>query len=60
MEASEYPNEQWVGIDLGTTTTSLAYVKIQENGKINIKMIQNVESGKDSTPSVVFYQDINK
>ena len=54
------PNKQWIGIDLGTTNSMVAFWSTKENikGKANgeIQVVQNVLSGHSSTPSMVFYK----
>ena len=47
---TEELEENWIGIDLGTTYTAAG---IWYNG--NVRMLQNWEDGKMTTPSVVSY-----
>ena len=57
-DTSNLPNTEWIGIDLGTTTTCVAHWQEGENGTGRVDVIQDSE-GHYTTPSVVAFRDFS-
>ena len=55
-DAAELPNEQWIGIDLGTTNTCCGIWVTRPDGRGDVQIIQD-QFGKFTMPSAVAYKD---
>ena len=59
VSAADYPNEHWIGIDLGTSNVCVSHWVVNKHGPGGkIEIIENQE-GKYLTPSVVAFKDVD-